>query len=190
MPLALAPGSAFADTTPANRRRLPCIADKRANSLCVKRASHGLRQSARVRDSEMSAPWLLETLLNRPTNQKSAAPPELASGFCGSRTALPCYVQRCSQPTNNQQCQLQRTDRRRGSFCRTSKMSHGCAWRDSCASTRRDKRSRWLWRLVRPLDHKSLGGSPSFRKTRSGKPNRSSRTTRFWAKKCRQNRNA
>jgi hypothetical protein len=29
-------------------------------------------------------------------------------------------------------------------------MSHGCAWRDSCASTRRDKRSRWLWRLVGP----------------------------------------
>ncbi len=35
------------------------------------------------------------------------------------------------------------------SLCRTSKMSHGCAWRASCASTRRDKRSRWLWRLVR-----------------------------------------
>jgi hypothetical protein len=29
-------------------------------------------------------------------------------------------------------------------------MSHGCAWRGACASTIRDKRSRWLWRLVGP----------------------------------------
>ena len=28
-------------------------------------------------------------------------------------------------------------------------MSHDSAWRDSCASTRHDKQSRWLWRLVR-----------------------------------------
>jgi len=32
-------------------------------------------------------------------------------------------------------------------------MSHDAAWRDSCASTRRDKRWRWLWRLVSPLVH-------------------------------------
>src|SRR3954471_13037832 len=36
-------------------------------------------------------------------------------------------------------------------ICLTSKMSHGRGWRDSCASTRRDRPDRWLWRLVRPL---------------------------------------
>src|SRR5262245_14673847 len=39
-------------------------------------------------------------------------------------------------------------------FCRTSKMSHDGSWRDSCASTRRDRSRRWLWRLVGPFSRK------------------------------------
>jgi hypothetical protein len=38
-------------------------------------------------------------------------------------------------------------------FCRTSKMSHERGWREPCASTDRDRRDRWLWRLVRPILH-------------------------------------
>src|SRR5262245_61971682 len=36
-------------------------------------------------------------------------------------------------------------------LCRTSKMSHAGAWRDSWLCTRRDKPRRWLWRLVGPV---------------------------------------
>jgi len=50
----------------------------------------------------------------------------------------------------------------------TSKMSHGCRWRASCVSTRRDAGSRWLWRLVRLFLH--VTHAASLRTTlRSGK---------------------
>ncbi len=36
----------------------------------------------------------------------------------------------------------------------TSKMSHERGWREPCVSTDRDRRDRWLWRLVRPNLHR------------------------------------
>ncbi len=39
-------------------------------------------------------------------------------------------------------------------------MSHGAGWREPCASTDRDKRWRWLWRLVsRKIGNEELGGT-------------------------------
>ena len=37
-----------------------------------------------------------------------------------------------------------REENERLHFCRTSKMSHTCAWRGACVSTNRDKHTCWL----------------------------------------------